>query len=195
MTWPEGPPEDLPFRRPTSIPLPSKAHLRTYADIDGGYTDCYAVDIEAELPLSDYVTGFYTTWLFRLERLVLHLIASRPSSDRQIRDFAEGTSDGFAAWAVEARMEDQLLVRDISGRTRSWFMIKARSRDNAGTTPTTRLYFGSAVVPRRNKKTNEPELGPVFGFLLGFHKCYSRALLSAAAARLRHKLPILGSNS
>ena len=61
--------------------------------------------------------------------------------------------------------------------------------DRAGTahgaeTKGTRLYFGSAVVPVMNAATGKSEMGFVFKALLGFHKLYSRALLSAAAARL-----------
>jgi hypothetical protein len=45
------------------------------------------------------------------------------------------------------------------------------------------LYFGSAVVPLR-RKSGEPALGFTFSALLGFHKLYSRVLLSTARSRL-----------
>ncbi len=48
----------------------------------------------------------------------------------------------------------------------------------------TKLYFGSAVVPVLNKATGEQRMGFAYRALLGFHKHYSVALLSAAAARL-----------
>ena len=50
--------------------------------------------------------------------------------------------------------------------------------------PATRLYFGSAVVPVKNAKTGRSTLEPGFRALLGFHKMYSKALLSAAKSRL-----------
>jgi hypothetical protein len=46
------------------------------------------------------------------------------------------------------------------------------------------LYFGSAVVPVPDKTTGKLVLGSTYSALLGFHKLYSRVLLSAASARL-----------
>ncbi|NJN00825.1 MAG: hypothetical protein HC793_04460 [Aquincola sp.] len=48
----------------------------------------------------------------------------------------------------------------------------------------TRLFFGSAVVPRVDAQSGRRRMGVVFHALLGFHKLYSRALLSAAVSRL-----------
>ena len=48
----------------------------------------------------------------------------------------------------------------------------------------TRLYFGSAVVPTRDRATGEARMGTVFRALLGFHKLYSVILLSAARSRI-----------
>jgi hypothetical protein len=49
---------------------------------------------------------------------------------------------------------------------------------------TTRLYFGSAVVPTMNPRTGSVALGLGFTALLGFHRLYSRALLAAASYKL-----------
>ena len=68
----------------------------------------------------------------------------------------------------------------MTGRTRSWLM--AVPQGDGG--PVTRLYFGSAVVPVRDRKSGRMRLGLTFTALLGFHKLYSRALLSAARERL-----------
>jgi hypothetical protein len=125
------------------------------------------------------VTAFYTTWLFRLERWILRLAVSRPSTDEEVRQLARGERDGFAAWSVEARAPGQLLMCDFTGRTRSWLKV-APAAGTAGT----RLYFGSVVVPLRDPKTGKRSLGPVHGPLTGFHKLYSRLLLGAAARRL-----------
>lgn len=67
----------------------------------------------------------------------------------------------------------------IEGRTRSWLMVSA-----AAVPGRTRLYFGSAVLPVVNRSTGERGMGFMFKVLLGFHKRYSRLLLSAAAAPL-----------
>jgi hypothetical protein len=125
------------------------------------------------------VAAFYTTWLFRLERWILRLAVARPSTDEEAHELARGERDSFAAWSVEARAPDQLLMCDFTSRTRSWLMV-APAAGAAGT----RLYFGSVVVPVRDPKTGETGLGPVHGPLFGFHRVYSRLLLGAAARRL-----------
>ncbi len=154
--------------------LPGSALLGVYNRTEGCYTDCYTVDVPREVVLADFVAAFYTTWLFKLERFILKHAVSRPSTDQDARDVANGTIDRFAAWSVENRTADQLLMCDMAGRTRSWFMAEPHGVG-------ARLYFGSAVVPA---KPGDNKLGIVFSALLGFHKLYSRALLAAAMRRL-----------
>ena len=60
----------------------------------------------------------------------------------------------------------------------------ATAIDSGNDSTGTRLYFGSAVVPRRSARAGKPSLGPLFSALLGFHKLYSRILLRAARSRL-----------
>ncbi|MGH8241864.1 MAG: hypothetical protein ACRETY_00780 [Steroidobacteraceae bacterium] len=129
---------------------------------------------------AEFVEAFYTTALFKLERWILQFAAALPSTDGEARALARGERDSFAAWTVEARAPDQLLMRDVTGRTRSWLMVA-----KAGQPSGTRLYFGSVVVPVLDPKTGRTSLGPVHGRLLGFHKLYSRLLLRAAARKLR----------
>jgi hypothetical protein len=126
-----------------------------------------------------YVFAFYTTWVFKLERLILDWAVSKSSTDSDAEQLASGAIDSFAAWRVERRAMNQLLMCDFRSRTRSWLMVAPLQ-----TASGTRLYFGSAVVPARNPKTERLELGPVFEALLGFHKVYSRVLLRAASSRL-----------
>jgi hypothetical protein len=147
----------------------------------GAYTDCYAAETPQAVSHAEYVEAFYTTWVFKLERLILGLLVSRPSTDAEARHLALGERDKFAAWSVEARAPDQLLLADFVGRTKSWLMVeKNEGRGSGGT----RLYFGSAVMPVRDRKTGRSSLGAVHAALLGFHKLYSRVLLRAARARL-----------
>ncbi|MCY7309049.1 MAG: hypothetical protein LH632_23560 [Rhodoferax sp.] len=155
--------------------LPAQSLLGGYSG--GGYTDCFVIETGARISLARYVEAFYTTWLFKLERLVLTL-AARPSSDLQAVELAAGRGFAFAAWEVEQRAVDQLLMRDITGRTRSWFMVVPAAGG-------TRLYFGSAVTAKRYRTTGTASVGPVFRALVGFHGLYSRALLAAARARLQ----------
>jgi hypothetical protein len=100
-----------------------------------------------------------------LERFILRVAVSKPSSDAEARQVSEGEIDTFAAWYVEDRSDNQLLMSDFRHQTRSWFMA----------TPG-RLYFGSAVIPTDRKS---------YSLLLGFHRLYSRLLLAAAKSRLQ----------
>ena len=162
--------------------LPDSALLQKYA-VEGTYTDCYAVNLDRRISQSEFVSAFYTTWLFKLERWILAWAVNRPSSDAQASELAAATRDAFAAWRVEQRTHDQLLMCDFIGRTRSWLMTARRADHD----DCTRLYFGSAVVPRVDPVTGARSLGVSYRALLGFHKLYSRLLLGAACARL-HRL-------
>lgn len=159
-------------------PLPDNALLTVYAR-DGGYTDCYTVDVPGAISQEQYVTAFYTAAVFKLERMILRFAVSKPSTDTQARQLAAGSINHFAAWRVEQRNDNQLLMCDFMGRTRSWLMTLPLSAQHGGGT---RLYFGSAVVPAR---AGESGLGFTFTALLGFHKLYSQVLLHAARTRLR----------
>jgi hypothetical protein len=164
----------MPTVRPA--PLPADALLQAYRR-SGAYADCYSLDLPREASHEAFVTAFYTTPVFKLERLVLSALLRRPSTDSQVRELAAGRRDSFAAWTVEGRAPRQLLLSDLHGRTRSWLMTD----EVAGGT---RLFFGSAVVPVRDRAGGPPRMGMAFHALLGFHRLYSRALLAAAARRL-----------
>lgn len=163
--------------------IPDGALLRKYSEA-GAYADCYAADIAISVSQVEYVEAFYSTWVFRMERQLLAWFVSKPSTDQQASALAAGELESFAAWRVEGRTVDQLLMCDFQGRTRSWLMSAAAS--NNGSTGT-RLYFGSAVVPVENPKTGQKTMGFAFRALLGFHTLYSRVLLRAAVSRLRRR--------
>lgn len=151
--------------------LPANALLRRYAG-QGCYTDCFTTVVPRDAMHAEYVEAFFTTPVFRLERLVLVLIR-RPSTDAHAAALARGERDSFAAWDVEARAPEQVLLRDLYGSTRAWLMTAPDARG-------TRLYFGSAVV----KRDRAGRMPGNFSLLLGFHVLYSRILLGAAARRL-----------
>jgi len=161
-------------------PLPAHALLAKYAGT-GAYADCYALDVAGAVSHAAYVEAFYTGRVFKIERFLLGLFLSKPSTDSQVKQLAIGEIDRFSGWQVEDRNTDQLLMCDFSGKTRSWLMVAPQSE---GPTPATRLYFGSAVLPSGTKATGEPRMGVVFASLLGFHRLYSRVLLNGARARL-----------
>ena len=160
--------------------LPAGALLRKYLH-GGGYADCYFVEVARPVSHVEFVEAFYTTAIFKVERQLLARFVAKPSTDRDARELARGELDYFAAWTVEARSPDQVLLADFQGRTRSWLMC-APATTNAS--PRTRLYFGSAVVPPTRARSRQEGMGVTFKALLGFHKLYSRALLRAAASRL-----------
>jgi hypothetical protein len=140
---------------------------------EGAYADTYAVEIARDVPMAMFIEAFYTTPLFKAERLVLALLAA-PSTDGQARALATGRRDTFAAWTVEHRADDEILLAAL--RTRSWLAVEPGTEG-------TRLLFGSAVMPRRNRD-GDASLGAGFTGLLGLHRLYSRALLASALARL-----------
>ena len=162
---------------PVNVDLPDGALLQRYR-AQGDYTDCFAIDVPAQVAHEAYVEAFYTTAVFKLERLLLALLVSRPSRDAEARELACGRREQFAAWSVEARAPGQLLMCDVAGSTRSWLMAVPMPAPAQGVPSGagTRLYFGSAVVRSRQ--------GGAFRALLGFHQLYSRILLRAAAARV-----------
>lgn len=151
--------------------------LAPYAG-EGGYADCYTTVVGRAVTHAEFVETFYTGGVFKLERLLLRLFLSKPSTDAQVRQLAAGEVDHFSAWTVEGRATNQLLMCDLHGRTRSWLMVAPVANG-------TQLYFGSAVVPVRDRATGQRRLGLLFKALLGFHRLYSRILLAAAASRLR----------
>jgi hypothetical protein len=152
---------------------PRNALLRVYSS---EYTDCYATDVPRRVTHADFVAAFYSTRLFKLERIVLTLIG-KPSTDADARELADGRRETFAAWTVERRGVDQLLLRDFQGKTRSWLMVEPREIG-------TRLYFGSVVIKRSDSGNGEKRMSGGFRAMLGFHKRYSRGLLSAARRAL-----------
>ena len=157
--------------------LPEEALLRHYSQ-GGHFADCYSTVISRPVTQSQYVAAFYTTILFKVERLILKWAVAKPSTDAEALQLAEAKRNTFAAWSVEARDDEQLLLCDYQSKTRSWLMVEPMPDRQ------TRLYFGSAVVQARNKheKITKRKFG--FGLLLKFHKMYSIALLYCAKKRL-----------
>lgn len=154
-------------------PLPPGALLGHYAN-GTGYTDCYSVRVDRAVTLVAFIEAFYTSPLFKLERALLSVNPGFRSTDAEAMELAQGTRRQFAAWTVEARAPNQILL--AAGRTRSWLMVGAPGSVAAASDA---LYFGSAIVPRQRGG-----LGWQYAALVGFHKLYSRLLLAAAARRL-----------
>lgn len=143
----------------------------------GAYSDCYTTDIARQVSHAAYVEAFYTSWAFKLERFVLTWTVRKPSTDAEARRLSRGELDAFAAWTVDARARDQILLVDFLRRTKSWLMVAPLDATH------TRLYFGTSIMPVR-KRTGSPSIGFAFRALMPCHQVYSRVLLGAAAAKL-----------
>jgi hypothetical protein len=162
--------------------IPQYSLLRKYKD-GIGFADCYVTEVAGTVSQAAFIEAFYTSSLFKLERTLLRLFASKPATDADARLLAAGGASGFSAWRVEGQSSSELLLADFTGRTRSWLM--ALPADGPGHAAGTRLYFGSAVVPRSGAGIAKPSMGWLFHALLGFHRLYSRWLLRAASLRVR----------
>lgn len=149
------------------VPVPPDSLLGGYSA--RGYVDAWAVTLDRPLGLAAFIRAFYESRAFRPERIVLGFAGLRGSA-ADLEALAEGGGTRFAAWTVEARRSDQVLL--AAGRTRSWLAVAPAP---AGCT----LRFGSAVVA-----CDDGRLGPAFAALLGFHRVYSRLLLVSAVRRL-----------
>ena len=160
--------------KPVELPEPS---LLRELKGSGSHTDCYTTTIPIAITQARFIEAFYTTPLFKAERFILRLLASKASTDQDASDLAYGKRDSFAVWRVAERRPEQLLLTDQTGRTRSWLMVVP------GQT-TTQLFFGSALMGRRNPTTGQQQFTFVFRALLAMHNFYSRHLLQAAAKRI-----------
>lgn len=162
-------------------PVADDSLLRTYRggkhpERWGHYGDCFSASVDRAVTLSEFVLAFYTSPVFRVERLILRILAGAASTDGEARALAEGRGESFAVWTVGARTVDQLLMCDRYGKTRSWFRVVPLAASG------TVLQFGSAVAGRP-RGDGAWGMSRTFGVLLGLHRMYSRALLKVAARR------------
>jgi hypothetical protein len=157
--------------------VPTNTLLSHYSD-GAGFADCYVAEVPGSVSQPTYVEAFYTSALFKVERNLLRVLASMPASDADARELAAGRTTRFSAWRVESQSPTELLLADVTGRTRSWLMAVPDAEKG-----TTLLYFGSAVVSRDGPGTR-PRMGWVFHALLGFPRRYSHWLLAAASRRV-----------
>jgi hypothetical protein len=164
---------------PCEVPL--NTMLRRYKD-GAGYADCYVTEVQGAITQEVFIEAFYTSPLFKVERTILKYLASRPANDAEAKQLATGNATKFSAWRIERQSTLELLLVDVTGRTRSWLM--ATPGTGSVTAPSTLLYFGSAVVPRTSHGSTTPSMGWPFHALSGFHRLYSRLLLSAASRRV-----------
>lgn len=155
----------------TEADLPSGALLERYRT-EGGHVDCYIAEVPRPVDLGQLITAFYTSGAFRPERWLLGALLGKRADEADVAQLAAGQTDRFSAWTVEVRSDNEILLCDFQGRTRSWLMVVPIAGG-------TRLHFGSAVVAQ---KRGADRL--MFRALLGFHRLYSRVLLKGAVSNL-----------
>src|SRR3984893_10411223 len=153
--------------------LPEDALLKSYRggvrpERWGAYGDCFSVAVDRAVSLADFVFAFYTSPVFRIERLILRVLIGTPSSDSEVRALADGSATSFAVWYVGERTATQLLMCDRYERTRSWFRVVALHDGR------TRLQFGSAFAAASDDQTGAMAFGGAFRLLLVFHVLYSQ---------------------
>jgi hypothetical protein len=165
--------------QPCEVPLNSL--LSAYQG-GAGFADCYVAEVSVAVTQAEFIEAFYTSPLFKIERTLLKYFAGKSATDADARELAAGKAERFSAWRVEGQSNSELLLADFTGRTRSWLRTSPTGAADQATG--TRLYFGSAVVPRERNGTAKPVMGWPFHALLGFHRLYSRLLLHAASRRV-----------
>ena len=164
-------------------PVPDFSLLRSYrarlhADAWNTFLDCFAADLTSAVSLAEFISAFYNSLPFRLERRIIQALIGRPSTAEDVRALANGTTDQFAAWVVLARNDTQILLGDYRGHTRSWLAVKPLPGGG------TQLLFGSGIRSVADPVTGAPSRSWGFRALGGFHVLYSRVLLGAARRRL-----------
>ena len=159
--------------------LPTHALSAPYQE-QGAFVDCYYIDIAKDISLDEYIQAFYTTSIFKLERSLLSLAMLKRTKDDEAVELSRGRSDNYSIWTVEGRESNQIMLRDFTGNTRSWLMVEKSS----GSEISTRLYFGSVVMPKGKVENVQASFGVLFHLFGKFHQVYSRALLNAAYRKL-----------
>jgi len=132
------------------------------------YRDAFCAEVPGRVTLAAFIAAFYGSGAFLPERLALHAIG-RSGGRAEAAALAEARAGRFAAWTVEAREADQILLRDFRDFTCSWLQAEPRGQ-------TTRLWFGSGL--RHPERTVARALVPV-------HRWYARKLLAGAVRGLR----------
>ncbi|WP_284124200.1 hypothetical protein [Parerythrobacter aestuarii] len=157
--------------RVTAQPLPPDSLLAQRVR-SGDFADCYTAEVPGHVSIRQYIIAFYSSAAFFPERNLLRLIG-RGAGPADIAALAAAETESFAAWTIEQRTQNQLLMRDFLGKTRSWLMVE----HNAAST---RLYFGSWV----GAKPGSGRLSLTAHLAYPFHRLYSRILLAGAVHRL-----------
>ncbi|MEL7396055.1 MAG: hypothetical protein AAFN44_06750 [Pseudomonadota bacterium] len=159
----------------TQIPAPDDSFLHALACQTGAYADCFEATVACDIPQSDafqrFVFAFFDSPVFRVERAILRLAGKAPKDRSDPKALALGETDAFAAWRVERRADNEILLVVLNTPIRTWLSLQKEGS-------VARLRFGSAILPQEGKDI--PHWA--FRVTLPAHVVYSRLLLRAAVS-------------
>lgn len=158
--------------------VPKGSLLQHFADSQGTYTDAFVAQVKSAPSLHDYIEAMFDSPVFRIERLILAVTVFKPAFRKDVSALAAGEGDQLAGWKLMQRTDQELLLAVENGRVRTWLMIEPISDE------VSRVWFGSAVVPKQSKNGAAEGLGIAYRSMLAVHKYYSRVLLRSAIRRL-----------
>ncbi|NVE95130.1 hypothetical protein [Altererythrobacter lutimaris] len=162
-----------PMGKVRACELPEGSLLAGFGGADD-YRDCFCREVPGEVSLEQYIERFYSSAVFRPERVVLGLIG-RGASAEDIRALASGESDQIAVWKVVERKPDEILLLSRDTNTASWLAVSSSSEAVGQTKNKTKLLFGSWVGGINESR---------WRVMLAPHVWYSRLLLESAAKGL-----------
>ena len=158
---------------------PDGSLLHSFTALPGAHVDCYHADVDRRLDLTAYITTFFDTSVFRLERRILALAGQQYATTEDVNMLANDQCEHFATWQVEQRTDDELLMGVRGQPIKTWLFTRENETGGAA------LYFGSAVIPEDTGTGGTPRISAIIRALTPLHKLYSRILLMLAARALR----------
>lgn len=166
--------------------VPKNTLLKTYEAMEGSEADCFQVDVEGRPDIQRFIRIFFDTWVFRLERRVLSLMGVDYATTDDVIALAKGRQSSLAAWTTLERNANEIILAFDKPTGRTWLQV---STSDEGA-ETTRLSFGSALLPKRHSSKSKPAIGKLLKASLPIHRLYARILLAAAAADWKRNVGI-----
>ncbi|MEL6648775.1 MAG: hypothetical protein AAFQ05_13995 [Pseudomonadota bacterium] len=155
--------------------LPQDSLLHACATRPGSYTDCFEAAVPTDgtpdRAFERFVFLFFDSWLFRVERMILRFAGKAPKAGTDPIALARGEVAHFAAWTVDARRAQELLMSVHHTPIRTWLSV-AKDGDQM------RLRFGTALLAQET--SGRVHWG--FRATIRAHRLYAKLLLKAAAA-------------
>lgn len=159
------------------IGVPEGSFLKAYEGREGCETDCFQADVPGHPDIDRFVHIFFDTWVFRIERRLLALLGEDYATSEDVAALAGRSSDTLAAWTVQDRSADEIILAFKRPRGRTW--LQATQLD--GSLGSTRLRFGSALLPNIDSEGQTASISWGLKIGLPLHRLYARLLLAAAA--------------